>query len=71
MDQWLETKQLPVHFVSVAGVVYKKTGDMFGSLRLYEDVGYYRRHAVIDLIRSMRMVSMRCLPSRTWTRCRG
>lgn len=25
-----------------------KTGDMFGSLRLYEDVGYYRRHAVID-----------------------
>ena len=24
-----------------------KTGDMFGSLRLYEDVGYYRRHAVI------------------------
>ena len=25
-----------------------KTGDMFGSLRLYEDVGYYRRHAVIN-----------------------
>ena len=25
-----------------------KTGDMFGSLRLYEDVGYYRRHALID-----------------------
>ena len=24
-----------------------KTGDMFGSLRLYEDVGYYRRHALI------------------------
>ena len=24
-----------------------KTGDMFGSLRLYEDAGYYRRHAVI------------------------
>ena len=23
MDQWLETKQLPVHFVSAAGVVYK------------------------------------------------
>ncbi len=25
-----------------------KTGDMFGSLRLYEDVGYYRRHALIS-----------------------
>ena len=25
-----------------------KTGDMFGSLRLYEDVGFYRRHALID-----------------------
>ena len=25
-----------------------KTGEMFGSLRLYEDVGYYRRHAVIS-----------------------
>ncbi len=25
-----------------------KTGDMFGSLRLYEDVGYYRRHALIN-----------------------
>ena len=25
-----------------------KTGDMFGSLRLYEDAGYYRRHAVIS-----------------------
>ena len=24
-----------------------KTGDMFGSLRLYEDAGYYRRHALI------------------------
>lgn len=24
-----------------------KTGEMFGSLRLYEDLGYYRRHAVI------------------------
>ena len=24
MDQWLETKQLPVHFVSAAGVVYKE-----------------------------------------------
>ncbi len=24
-----------------------KTGEMFGSLRLYEDVGYYRRHALI------------------------
>ena len=23
MDQWLETKQLPVHFVSAAGVVYQ------------------------------------------------
>ena len=23
MDQWLETKQLPVHFVSAAGVVFK------------------------------------------------
>ena len=23
MDQWLETKKLPVHFVSAAGVVYK------------------------------------------------
>lgn len=23
MDQWLETRQLPVHFVSAAGVVYK------------------------------------------------
>ena len=23
MDQWLETKQLPVHFVSAAGLVYK------------------------------------------------
>ena len=23
MDNWLETKQLPVHFVSAAGVVYK------------------------------------------------
>ena len=23
MDQWLETKQFPVHFVSAAGVVYK------------------------------------------------
>ena len=23
MDQWLETKQLPVHLVSAAGVVYK------------------------------------------------
>ena len=23
MDQWLETKHLPVHFVSAAGVVYK------------------------------------------------
>ncbi len=25
-----------------------KTGEMFGSLRLYTDVGYYRRHPVID-----------------------
>ena len=25
-----------------------KTGDMFGSLRLYEDTGYYRKHALID-----------------------
>ena len=25
-----------------------KTGDMFGSLRLYEDVGFYRRNALID-----------------------
>ena len=25
-----------------------KTGDMFGSLRLYENAGYYRQHAVID-----------------------
>ncbi len=25
-----------------------KTGDMFGSLRLYENVNYYRQHAVID-----------------------
>lgn len=23
MDRWLETKQLPVHFVSAAGLVYK------------------------------------------------
>ena len=23
MDQWLETKQLPVHFVSAAGLIYK------------------------------------------------
>ncbi len=26
MDQWLETKQLPVHFVSAAGVVYRDDG---------------------------------------------
>ncbi len=25
-----------------------KTGDMFGSLRLYEDAGYYRKHALIS-----------------------
>ena len=25
-----------------------KTGDMFGSLRLYENIGYYRKHALID-----------------------
>ena len=23
MDSWLETKQLPVHFVSAAGLVYR------------------------------------------------
>lgn len=23
MDKWLETRQLPVHFVSAAGLVYK------------------------------------------------
>ena len=25
-----------------------KTGDMFGSLRLYENVGFYRSHALLD-----------------------
>ena len=24
LDNWLETKQLPLHFVSVAGLVYKE-----------------------------------------------
>ena len=26
MDNWLETKQFPTHFVSAAGVVYREDG---------------------------------------------
>ena len=37
MDKWLETKQIPVHCVSAAGVVYKEN-------KAFEDACHYCGH---------------------------
>ena len=46
LEEGISLKTLPDTYIIFGHNM--KTGDMFGSLRLYEDTGYYRKHALID-----------------------